>query len=66
MKTKKEIIAQIEHGIPRGMHKFYLNGLLFALGRDDLGISHDERMTEKRVNKILDELKNGGKDATNI
>ncbi|MFA7709444.1 MAG: hypothetical protein WCX82_04910 [archaeon] len=57
MKTRTEIIRQIEEGIQKGMNKFYLNGLLFALGRNDLCIIFSERMTEKRVNKILEELK---------
>lgn len=56
MKTDTEIIEQIKKAIPVGVHKFYLNGLLWCLGRDDLGIFFDERMTEKRINKILKEL----------
>lgn len=59
MKTKEQIIKQLEEGYALGMHKFYVNGLLFCLDREDLGIDCDDKLTERRFNKILEELKNG-------
>lgn len=55
MKTKTEIIKHME--LNPFMCNFYLNGLLYCLGRGDLGVPSYEVLNEKRFNKILEELK---------
>ena len=54
LKTKEEIIANLERGWAIGMNKYYVNALLFCLGRRDLC---PDTLTEKRFNKILEEVK---------
>jgi len=56
MKTNVEIINEFER-VMFIAHKFYLNGLLFCLGRADLEINSDERATEKRLKYILEEIR---------
>jgi hypothetical protein len=53
MKTKEEIIEHLKFGLDRGMHKFYFNALLFALGREDL---IPKTYTEKAKKKVMEEL----------
>jgi hypothetical protein len=58
-KSREEIIKRIEDTIWIA-DKFYINGLLWCLGRKDLGISHDKNYTGKIKNiknKILEEIK---------
>jgi hypothetical protein len=52
MKTKEEIIAQLKKNII-WMDRFYINALLFVLGREDL---IPKTYTEKAKNKIIMEL----------
>ncbi len=54
IKTREEIIANLEKGWSIGMSKYYVNALLFCLGREDLCV---DILTEKRFNKIVEEVK---------
>jgi hypothetical protein len=54
IKTKEEIIEEIERVFPLKPSKFYINGLLFCLDRKDLMI---ETYSDKQIKNILAELK---------
>jgi hypothetical protein len=57
MKTETEIINEFERAAGTFAHRFYLNALLFCIGRDDLKIDSN---TDKNINDVLKQLK--GKD----
>jgi hypothetical protein len=53
MRSRAEIVKWIKDSEKFKMHKFAFNATLYCLGREDLSV---ENYTDKRFNKIVEEL----------